>query len=126
MTLVAASTRDFPYYFIFEYMEEGTLASLIEKNPEGLPSQLLEELAGDILEGLAYLHAQTPPIIHRDLKPDNILLKNEDGRLVAKISGQLYFDFLSLFYCFPCFTAFFSQARHFFICRFWMCTRVGE
>lgn len=38
-----------------------------------------------IIEGLHYLHKQSPPLIHRDLKPGNILLKREGGKLIPKI-----------------------------------------
>ncbi len=67
---------------ILEYADGGTLADLLKK---GKPEyRLLEDLAKDIVEGLAYLH--TNNIIHRDLKPSNILLFNEYGKLRAKIT----------------------------------------
>ena len=37
--------------------------------------------AKQLLEALAYLHAQTPPIIHRDLKPANLKL-NSQGDII--------------------------------------------
>ncbi len=44
-----------------------------------LASQIFKE----ILEGVNYLHTQSPPIIHRDLKLSNILIANgEDGYFV--------------------------------------------
>ncbi len=67
---------------ILEYADGGTLADLLKK---GKPDyRLLEDLAKDIIDGLAYLH--TNNIIHRDLKPSNILLFNENGKLRAKIT----------------------------------------
>ena len=72
-------------------MEGGNLHELLEKNPKGLSSlSQVKELAGDILEGIEYLHSKN--VIHRDLKPQNILLTNRQGpRLRAKITGNVMF-----------------------------------
>jgi serine/threonine protein kinase len=67
---------------ILEYADKGTLADLLKK---GTPDyRLIEDLAKDIIEGLAYLHKEN--IIHRDLKPTNILLFSEGEKLRAKIT----------------------------------------
>ncbi len=67
---------------ILEYADNGTLADLLKK---GTPDyRLIEDLAKDIIEGLAYLHSEN--IIHRDLKPTNILLFSEGEKLRAKIT----------------------------------------
>lgn len=67
---------------ILEYADRGTLADLLKK---GTPAyHLIEDLAKDIIEGLAYLHSEN--IIHRDLKPTNILLFIEGDKLHAKIT----------------------------------------
>ncbi|CAE7229306.1 Dclk3, partial [Symbiodinium natans] len=42
------------------------------------------QITSDIMRGLSYLHALK--ILHRDLNPWNILLKNVEGGVVAKIS----------------------------------------
>jgi serine/threonine protein kinase len=34
----------------------------------------------EILEGVNYLHKQSPPLIHRDLKPKSILLKKHSAK----------------------------------------------
>ncbi len=73
---------------ILEYADHGTLADLLKK-PEDFRSfgnfgSLIEDLATDIIEGLAYLHSKN--IIHRDLKPTNILLFSEGEKLRAKIT----------------------------------------
>ncbi len=67
---------------ILEYADNGTLADLLKK---GVPDyRIIEDLAKDIIEGLAYLHSEN--IIHRDLKPTNILLFSEGEKLRAKIT----------------------------------------
>lgn len=67
---------------ILEYADRGTLADLLKK---GKPDyRLMEDLATDIIEGLAYLHKEN--IIHRDLKPTNILLFSDGEKLRAKIT----------------------------------------
>ena len=38
------------------------------------------DIAGQLLDILAYLHGQSPPIIHRDIKPANVIL-GSDGRV---------------------------------------------
>ena len=67
---------------ILEYADGGTLADLLKK---GTPDyRVIEDLAKDIIEGLACLHSNN--IIHRDLKPSNILLFSEGEKLRAKIT----------------------------------------
>lgn len=67
---------------ILEYANNGTLADLLKK---GTPDyRIIEDLAKDIIDGLAYLHSEN--IIHRDLKPTNILLFSEGEKLRAKIT----------------------------------------
>lgn len=60
-----------PSYLVMEYVDGGTLASLIEKGPIGLRDAA--SLATDLGEALHVVHAAG--IIHRDVKPANILLR---------------------------------------------------
>ncbi|WP_346289992.1 serine/threonine-protein kinase [Sphaerothrix gracilis] len=46
----------------------------------------VEQIAEQLLDILAYLHAQKPAIIHRDIKPSNVLLRDRSGHRV----GQVY------------------------------------
>ncbi len=44
------------------------------------------EIFSEILEGVNYLHKQSPPIIHRDLKLSNILVSNKSKSSIIKLS----------------------------------------
>ena len=41
--------------------------------------KIIQKWSKQILEGLDYLHSQSPPIIHRDLKCDNIFINGNQG-----------------------------------------------
>jgi serine/threonine protein kinase/tetratricopeptide (TPR) repeat protein len=61
-------------YFVMEYVEGRTLASLIRT--DGAPSvgraaQIIESIA----KGLSYAHGKG--VIHRDIKPSNVMVSNE-------------------------------------------------
>lgn len=65
---------DFSYfYLLLEYMEEGSLYSLLKKEKifkEPFTSQTLYQ----ICKALKYMHSRD--IIHRDLKPENIVISH--------------------------------------------------
>lgn len=56
---------------LLEYCEAGSLGAMCKKYG-GIPEELAAVYVAQVLEGLAYLHAQG--IIHRDIKGDNILM----------------------------------------------------
>ncbi|XP_016672413.1 MAP3K epsilon protein kinase 1 isoform X2 [Gossypium hirsutum] len=80
-------------HIILEYVENGSLASIIKPNKFGpFPESLV------VLEGLVYLHEQG--VIHRDIKGANILTTKEYFqsqclhikvaiKLLAPLSGRL-------------------------------------
>lgn len=70
---------------VYEYMSNGTLASLLFNNNEKKPSWKLRlQIAIGIARGLVYLHEEcNTRIIHCDIKPQNILL---DDYFNARIS----------------------------------------
>lgn len=69
------------YSLVLEYMERGSLYSLLKNRATDLPwNPLRWQMAKDIVKGVAYLHEKN--IVHRDLKSPNVLL---DGQFHAKI-----------------------------------------
>jgi len=65
---------------VLEYVPGGSLQDLLEREGR-LPRGRALEVAGDLLRGLAAIHARG--IVHRDVKPGNVLLTG-DGR--AKVT----------------------------------------
>lgn len=66
---------------VLEFANHKTLEELMQTN---VPDTLRKHLLQDILQGLQHLHYHN--IVHRDLKPRNILIHNQNGKLVAKIT----------------------------------------
>ncbi|XP_030635309.1 receptor-interacting serine/threonine-protein kinase 3-like [Chanos chanos] len=68
---------------VMEFMEKGSLASLLNKLEGPPPWPLVFRLAHQIALGMNYLHNLSPPVLHLDLKPSNVLL---DDSLSAKLT----------------------------------------
>lgn len=71
---------------VMEFMERGSLYSLLETLSGPPPWPLVFRLAHQIALGMNYLHCLDPPLLHRDLKPQNVML---DKDLNAKASHSL-------------------------------------
>ena len=62
-------------YFIMEYINQGNLYGLLEKQPNRcLEHKTAARVLKDLIKAVYYLHQMDPPIIHRDIKPENALL----------------------------------------------------
>ena len=62
-------------YFIMEYINQGNLYSLLEKQQNRcLDHKTAARVLKDLIKAVYYLHQMDPPIIHRDIKPENALL----------------------------------------------------
>jgi len=76
-----------------EYMDCGTLASLVEKVGQ-LPEDVLARVAGQLLDGFVYIHEELH-LVHRDIKPTNLLLNSEghvkicDFGVVGKLQNTI-------------------------------------
>eukprot|EP01117_Protostelium_nocturnum_P007334 TRINITY_DN2624_c0_g1_i1.p1 TRINITY_DN2624_c0_g1~~TRINITY_DN2624_c0_g1_i1.p1 ORF type:complete len:1555 (-),score=571.21 TRINITY_DN2624_c0_g1_i1:63-4487(-) len=69
--------RDGDLYIVTEYMEKGSLKTMLAKEKKRLNWQLVLRMALDIASGMNYLHSYKPIIIHRDLKTGNILVDKD-------------------------------------------------
>ncbi len=73
-------TPDGRQFMVMDYVEGEDLEERVMRQGPLSEKQVLT-WAGQILDALAYLHAQSPPVIHRDVKPANIRITPE-GRAV--------------------------------------------
>ncbi len=79
------------YWVVMEYVFGESLASVINKHPTGLPTEVIREWFAALTRGVAYLHNQG--VVHRDLKPANIFIEHGqvkigDYGLSRRISGS--------------------------------------
>lgn len=71
------------HYLVMDYFEGKSLKSILEDR--GNPGMVKEDVKSwtmQILDMLDYAHHQDPPIIYRDINPDNIMIKDNDQRVV--------------------------------------------
>jgi len=68
-------------YIVMAYVDGGTLSQLIKVSPEGLPLDIVVQIATEISSALDYAHSQG--IVHRDVKPGNILFDKEGHAYLA-------------------------------------------
>ena len=71
-------------WIVSELCSLGSLRQLLDDRERTLPLPARLDLALQVAEGMAYLHAQDPPIIHRDLKSHNIFVHETFAPLEPK------------------------------------------
>jgi len=74
-------------FTVLEYVDGTTLESVLAEQRQagrGMPAERVRRLLRQITQALDVVHQQK--IVHRDLKPSNILLANEAGTEVAKVT----------------------------------------
>lgn len=69
-------------YLILPFCKNGSTFKYLTENNHIAENESWH-LLHDVAEGLAYLHAKTPPVIHQDIKPDNILINDENGYMIT-------------------------------------------
>ncbi|XP_061343381.1 MDIS1-interacting receptor like kinase 2-like [Gastrolobium bilobum] len=80
------SYRDMSMFFIYEYVERGSLGMVLQNEQEAniLTWDIRLNIIKGVANALSYLHHDcTPSIVHRDISGNNILL---DSEYVPKIS----------------------------------------
>lgn len=80
-------------YIILEFMENGSLASIIKPTKFGaFPESLVAVYIAQVLQGLAYLHDQG--VVHRDIKGANILTTKEVRMCTIPLCLLIYYGSL--------------------------------
>jgi len=70
-------------FLVMDFVAGPDLRQLVDEaraSGEPLDEQMVLGWASQLLDALAYMHAQDPPVVHRDIKPANIKL-TEAGRI---------------------------------------------
>lgn len=67
-------------FLVMELVDGEDLAHMLKTRQSPFPVSDILEWTDQLLDGLDYLHNQTPPIIHRDLKPQNLKI-NSRGKI---------------------------------------------
>ncbi len=71
------------HYLVMDYFEGKSLKSILEdRGKPGIGQEDVKSWTMQILDMLDYAHHQEPPIIYRDINPDNIMIKDNDQRVV--------------------------------------------
>jgi serine/threonine protein kinase len=60
-----------------DFCELGSVRDMIETTNKVLNEDQIKFVVRETLQGLSYLHGNTPKIIHRDVKAANILLNEK-------------------------------------------------
>lgn len=76
---VSAQFEENGHLYIVQDLVKGVILSQELKAGEKKNEDYIKKLLVDILTPLAYVHEKN--IIHRDLKPDNLIRRNDDGKI---------------------------------------------
>jgi serine/threonine protein kinase len=78
-------------YLVMEYVNHGSLASVMSKEKGGLEMRKIWIYFRDMVSAILYLH-EVVGIIHRDLKPENMLLDDTDHIKITDFGCSLFTD----------------------------------
>ncbi|NCS05101.1 MAG: serine/threonine protein kinase [Microcystis aeruginosa G13-07] len=78
--------EDQQFYLVQELIQGQTLTTKLQPN-QPLPESAVVEILKEVLTILEYIH--NLGVIHRDIKPDNLIVRQEDGKLVLIDFGSV-------------------------------------
>jgi serine/threonine protein kinase len=65
-------------YLVMELLDGQTLRRRLEKQPKGLPPDLVRKIVRQLVITLETLHRRRPPIYHLDIKPENVFFTSSE------------------------------------------------
>ncbi len=76
-------------YYVMEYHENGSLADLISRHPNGLSEEMAIAYITEVASAVDYIHGNR--MMHLDIKPANILLNDKNSPILIDFgSSRLY------------------------------------
>jgi serine/threonine-protein kinase len=82
--IYSVDEREGLVYFVMALVEGENLAQILHTRGRFAPDDT-RRILHDVAEALAYAHERG--VVHRDIKPDNILLDQDDGRVMVTDFG---------------------------------------
>jgi len=77
------------YYMVMPQFGDGKdLFEYIESSPDGLPTDEVRRIFGQIVDGVAFLHERN--IVHRDLKDENVILDRDGNAQLIDFGSAAY------------------------------------
>src|SRR5438132_883201 len=73
-------------YLVMPLITGGTLKGML-KAEQPLPIPLAQRYLNELADAIDMIHAHPQNIVHRDVKPSNLLIHQDDGRLVVSDFG---------------------------------------
>src|SRR6266576_270969 len=73
-------------YLVMPLIAGGTLKGML-KSEQPLPLPLAQRYLNELADAIDMIHAHPQNIVHRDVKPSNLLIHQDDGRLVVSDFG---------------------------------------
>lgn len=77
-------------YYVMDYCEGGSLADLLNDNPNGICEDLALKYIRQVASAIEYVHVQN--INHLDIKPANILLDAQDNTILIDFGISKHYD----------------------------------
>ena len=72
------------FCILMKYCNKGNLKNFL-KEKQNIKDEDIKGYFKQILQALKYLRKQNPPIKHGDIKPENVLVHEQDGKIILKL-----------------------------------------